>query len=142
MRPWRARPPPPARDNRAVATRYFTLGEAEELLPLVRTAMQRLGSLHARLRAEIALHPVDSHTDGFRSREAFVLNQQMHRVVRWFQHTGVQIKGLSPGLVDFPALAGEREVLLCWRAGEDHVAWYHDPEAGFAGRRPIAELDL
>ncbi len=125
-----------------MATRYFTLAEADELLPLVRAAMHQLGSLHAKLRAEIALHPIEPHTDGFRSREAFHLNDHMHRVVRWFQGTGIQIKGLSPALVDFPALAGDREVLLCWRTGEDHVGWYHDPESGFAGRRPVTELDL
>ncbi len=125
-----------------MAMRYFTLAEAEELLPLVRAATRQLGAHHAKLRAEIAVHPVAPHTDGYRSAAAFRLNEEMHRVVRWFQRTGAQIKGLSPALVDFPALVGEREVLLCWQAGEDGVGWYHDPDAGFADRRPIAELDL
>ncbi len=138
-----AAPPLGPRDNPAMAaTRYFTLAEAEELLPIVRAAMDQLGSLHAKLRAEIALHPVAAHTDGFRSAAAYRLNEDMHRVVRWFQGTGIQIKGLSPALVDFPALVGDREVLLCWRTGEEHVAWYHDPDAGFAGRRPVSELDV
>ncbi len=125
-----------------MGTRYFTLAEAEELLPLVRAATNELGSLDAKLRAEIALHPVEPRTDGYRSAAAFRLNDAMHRVARWFQSTGIQIKGLSPALVDFPARVGEREVLLCWQTGEEHVGWYHDPEAGFAGRRPIAELDM
>lgn len=125
-----------------MATRYFSLAEAEELLPLVRAAMAQLASLHSRLASEIAEHPIPPHTDGFRSDAAFLLNHQMHRVMQWLQRTGVQIKGISPGLVDFPARVGDRDVLLCWRAGEDHVAWYHDPEAGFAGRRPVGELEL
>ncbi len=130
------------RDNQAVSTRYFTLAEAEELLPVVRAGMAQLGALHARLQAEIADHPIAPNADGFRSREAFLLDHQMHRVVRWLQRLGVRIKAVVPALVDFPARVGDRDVLLCWRAGEDHIAWYHAPEAGFAGRRPVTELEI
>ncbi len=128
------------RDNHPVSERYFTIAEAEELLPLVRAATGQLASLDKRLRAEIAAHPVGPQDDGFRSRAAFLLNDEMHRVVRWFQRTGIQIKGLAPPLVDFPARAGDREILLCWRHGEEKIGFYHDLQSGFAGRRPISEL--
>ena len=45
--------------------------------------------------------------------------------------------GFELGLVDFPARIGGRAVLLCWRSDEPSVAWYHEPDAGFAGRKPI-----
>lgn len=57
--------------------------------------------------------------------------------VEAIQELGVLVKDLDRGLVDFPALLEGREVLLCWHLGEDEVAFWHDPEDGFAGRRPL-----
>jgi hypothetical protein len=54
---------------------------------------------------------------------------------------GCVIKDLEIGLVDWFGKNGDRVVLLCWRFGEPEVAYFHDVEAGFAGRRPIAELE-
>ena len=50
---------------------------------------------------------------------------------------GVEVKDIGSGLVDFPALYGDEEVLLCWRVGEPTVACWHRREYGFAGRKPI-----
>ncbi|MDQ3686652.1 MAG: DUF2203 domain-containing protein, partial [Acidobacteriota bacterium] len=51
---------------------------------------------------------------------------------------GVQIKDYERGLIDFPTLREGRVVLLCWQLGEgDSIEWWHDMEAGFAGRQPI-----
>ncbi len=47
---------------------------------------------------------------------------------------------MAPLLIDFPALADGQQVLLCWLEGESTLDWYHRPELGFMGRRPIAEL--
>jgi hypothetical protein len=47
------------------------------------------------------------------------------------------VKDPETGLLDFPALRGGEEVLLCWRAGEDAVEWWHGRDEGFAGRRRI-----
>ncbi len=54
--------------------------------------------------------------------------------------TGCVIKDLDIGLVDWPALHGGREIWLCWRYGEPEVAYWHEIDGGFAGRRPVAEL--
>jgi hypothetical protein len=53
---------------------------------------------------------------------------------------GVECKGLDVGLVDFPAEVGGAPAYLCWQLGEPAVAWWHRPDAGFAGRRPLVEL--
>jgi hypothetical protein len=53
---------------------------------------------------------------------------------------GCIIKDLDTGLVDWYARSGAEEVYLCWRFGEPEVAWFHAVEAGFAGRRPVSEL--
>jgi hypothetical protein len=78
----------------------------------------RLGELDDRLRAE---------------RDALA------RCVLKIQAEGVQVKDVDEGLLDFPAkLAGE-DVLLCWQVGEAEIAWFHGPEDGFAGRRPLPD---
>ena len=53
---------------------------------------------------------------------------------------GCLIKDIDEGIVDWYAMRGDRDVLLCWKLGEKEVAFWHDPEAGFAGRRPLSEL--
>lgn len=53
---------------------------------------------------------------------------------------GCLVKDIDAGIVDWYATRGDRDVLLCWRLGEKEVGFWHDPEAGFAGRRPLSEL--
>jgi hypothetical protein len=53
------------------------------------------------------------------------------------QDLGVVVKDLDTGLVDFPSVREGRDVLLCWRLGEDEVAFWHGYDDGFAGRQPI-----
>ncbi len=54
---------------------------------------------------------------------------------------GVQLKDVDQALIDFPARHQGRTVLLCWREGEDGIGWFHEVDAGFAGRQPISELE-
>jgi len=61
------------------------------------------------------------------------LDTLVHRV----HDLGVQIKDLSTGLMDFPALHDGHEILLCWRYGESRVEFWHDLQTGFAGREMI-----
>ena len=55
---------------------------------------------------------------------------------------GIELKDLSTGLVDFPAMREGRVVYLCWRLGELQIAFWHDIETGFAGRQPLDENSL
>jgi hypothetical protein len=52
---------------------------------------------------------------------------------------GIVLRDLDRGLVDFPSLRDGREIFLCWQEGEDEVAFWHEVDAGFAGRRPLAD---
>jgi hypothetical protein len=52
----------------------------------------------------------------------------------------VNLRDISTGLIDFPALANGRPVWLCWRLGEDEIAWWHAVDEGFAGRKPLTDL--
>jgi hypothetical protein len=49
----------------------------------------------------------------------------------------IQIKDLGRGLLDFPALRGDREIFLCWQEGEADVACWHELDTGFAGRQQV-----
>ncbi|HYY63472.1 MAG TPA: DUF2203 domain-containing protein [Gaiellaceae bacterium] len=129
--------------------RYFTATEANELLPTVRPIVERMTShrralalatvRHARIATKIA-----GNGGGVRPQEVDDLQnaidheaEEVIRCVEELQELGVLVKDLDEGLVDFPALRGDEEVLLCWRLGEDEVAFWHSLEGGFAGRRPL-----
>jgi hypothetical protein len=58
-------------------------------------------------------------------------------LIHQIHETGVLIKDINQGLLDFPALKDGREVYLCWQYGEGEIAFWHEVEAGFAGRQPI-----
>ena len=130
--------------------RYFTAEEANQLLPTVEPLVRRMVSHRRRLAVATARHSriaakiagngggVDPHeVDELRARvesEAAAVAACVDEL----QRLGLLVKDLDEGLVDFPARAGGGdEVLLCWRLGEESVAYWHTAEAGFAGRRPL-----
>jgi hypothetical protein len=64
----------------------------------------------------------------------------MQADVAWLDERSIVLRDIGTGLLDFPALASGRQVWLCWRLGEDGIGFWHGPEEGFAGRRPLAQL--
>ena len=132
-----------------MADRFFTAAEANELLPTVRALVERMVAhrralavatvRHARIATKIA-----GNGGGVRPHEVDELQatideeaEEVIRCVAELQDLGLLVKDLDEGLVDFPALRGDEEVLLCWRLGEGEVAFWHSLEDGFAGRRPL-----
>jgi hypothetical protein len=132
-----------------VTVRYFTPAEANELLPAVRSLAERMIAhrralavatvRHARIATKIAgngggvrPHEVDE-LQGTIDHEAGAVVE----CVEELHALGVVVKDLDEGLVDFPSLRGDEEVLLCWRVGEDEVAFWHGLEEGFAGRKRL-----
>lgn len=57
--------------------------------------------------------------------------------LREFEKRGIEAKDIEQGLVDFRGRVGDREAYLCWRDGEDAIAWWHPMEGGFSARRRI-----
>ena len=53
--------------------------------------------------------------------------------------TGVQVKDLDIGLLDFPCAVDNEVILLCWKLGEEKITHWHGTEEGFSGRKPIDE---
>ena len=65
--------------------------------------------------------------------------RRLVELVNRIQETGVLVKDLDIGLVDFPSLLDGEEVYLCWKLGEDHIAFWHGIDEGYAGRKPLDE---
>lgn len=70
-----------------------------------------------------------------------VLERELRGLLGELERIGCSYRdwGFEYGLVDFPGELDGEAVLFCWRSDEPEVAWYHTPEGGFAGRRPIPE---
>ncbi len=124
--------------------RVFSLEEANELLPEVRKLLQSIQREHRRLisfqTAAQAAAEAAEHGDGGMIGSAIYLRALMKLQIETGEVTalGVQLKDYARGLIDFPSLRDGRIVLLCWQLGEaDRIEWWHDVEAGFAGRQPL-----
>jgi hypothetical protein len=132
-----------------VTERVFTPAEANSALPQVREAAERLVVLRRRMREldgeqRTAVTAIGGNGVGYAAGDlnaaqgALVeLAEELAAVVEELHALGVQVKDLDEGLVDFPSERDGEPVLLCWRVGEDEVAWWHRYEDGFAGRRPV-----
>lgn len=69
--------------------------------------------------------------------EAKAFEARLSEILGWFEAQGLDLKGIAPLLLDFPAQLDGDTVLLCWLEGERELRWYHRPEHGFAGRKPL-----
>jgi hypothetical protein len=121
--------------------RHYTLAEASELLPRVMELVERIRSARDRLgdrEARDALSeagPTNGGGDPGRTvSEGFVDLRDSMAELRELE---VVLRDLDKGLLDFPSLRDGQEVYLCWQEGEDAIEYWHEPEAGFAGRRPL-----
>jgi hypothetical protein len=130
--------------------RYFSHQQASRLLPEVERLLR--AALNARTRYEEAEQELAGVQDRIRMMGGVSVDRER---IRGFGHAreeaaremkesiesmtelGVQIKDLNIGLVDFPTLYREEEVLLCWRLGEPMISHWHGLEEGFRGRKPI-----
>ena len=126
--------------------RIFELDEAERMLPLVRSIVKGMVDDHAERRRVLerldaldseAGDPTERHVRRGLRRETDALTEKLVEAAGELTDLGVELKGLDPGLVDFPALKDGEIVYLCWRDGEDRIDFWHPLETGFAGRRPV-----
>jgi hypothetical protein len=120
------------------ASPRFTFEEALAALPEARRRAESIATLATEIRS------ANAHDDDTVWWPKDV-EEQVDEQLRWFRERGIQLKSVSPLLLDFPAEARVdgrwTTVLLCWREDEPALAWYHLPHDGYAGRAPIAELE-
>ena len=126
---------------------YFTLNDANKLLPEViekfKIAVERKNNIS---KIEQQLQMVLSTTNKF--DEYVPLKQQLNSAItRYYQaveileQTGVMIKSIDQGLLDFPSKRFEEDVWLCWKYPEKEIKFWHDKDEGFMGRKPIEVSD-
>jgi hypothetical protein len=92
------------------------------------------------LEALLALADGNGHVPGQVQEARDEVTQTIERLqglVNEFEQLGIELKGIEEGLVDFRALREGREVYLCYRLGEETIAYWHELNAGFAGRQPL-----
>jgi len=117
--------------------RIFTLDQARLLMPdLLAKADDVVAARADLVELQTALNQgTDSPLGGI--PEVKALEARLSEILGWFTAEGLDLKGIAPLLLDFPAQLNGDDVLLCWLEGERELRWYHKPEHGFAGRRPI-----
>ena len=123
-------------------SQYFTLQEANETLNIIRPLMDEVQMIRKKiLENQPEAWPAiekSAGNGGNRALSNLVQDfEKLDALVHQIQDTGAQIKDINTGLLDFSALKNGREVYLCWQHGEDDIQYWHEIEAGFAGRQPI-----
>ena len=124
--------------------KIFTVQEANALLPDVRKIVGKIQRAHRKLShyrgdAKKASEAAELGGGGFANGVAYASDLlALTAELSELEDLGVQLKDFERGLVDFPSLRDGRVVLLCWQLGEgDELEWWHDVDAGFAGRTPL-----
>jgi hypothetical protein len=134
--------------------RYFTVSELNALIPDLERLVAHLRSLMGEMQQKEQWlgqakrwkkqqgEAVESDTFLQEEAELDFLRIQVKMAIDRVAEMGGELKNVELGLVDFPGLIGGQEVLLCWKSGEERVAYYHGLYDGFVGRRPIPDTEL
>jgi hypothetical protein len=131
-------------------TKHFTLDEAQSLLPVLESLLNR--AIEARRKAEEIGEELQElnhkiflsggmflDVDSLRKRRK-AYDAQLQTVkdsLAEIDAIGVQVKDIDTGLLDFPCLVDGEMVLLCWKMGESRIEFWHTLDGGFAGRQPL-----
>ena len=130
--------------------RFFTLQEAEQLLPRVESSIRDAISLKTEYQQ------AEAEWKGFAQRVTLLggvlvdhsqlreqkanrelIASRLQEVLEKIQEYGCVVKDLDIGLIDFPTQFHGEEVYLCWKLGEPGIRFWHGVHEGFRGRKPI-----
>jgi hypothetical protein len=136
----RSSTPRPVRPSRP--KRRFTVEQAISTLPLVRRIVGDI----VRTHGEVLKHQAElEHLTAAREQAAAqgLLDQAVNRLedyVDELSDVGCELKDYTVGLIDFVGRHEGKDVYLCWKLGEETIAYWHEIDAGYAGRQPISTL--
>ena len=123
--------------------RIFTLDEANALLtevvPKLRTIRRSYAEIDGMREKARSAAGASEFGGGMEGGTGYVNSlYQVGMLTTEIGELGIQLKDYSRGLIDFPTMRGGHLVLLCWQIGDgDEIAWWHETDAGFAGRQPL-----
>ncbi|MCE2506266.1 MAG: DUF2203 domain-containing protein [Nitrosopumilaceae archaeon] len=126
---------------------FFTTNEANDALPdVIKKFEYALAKQNEVKKLEQQLQVSISTTNSF--EEYITLKQQLNSAITKFyeaveilENTGVVVKSVEQGLLDFPSKRFDDEVWLCWKYGETEIKFWHEKDSGFMGRKPIEVND-
>ncbi len=113
------------------------------MLPTLIPRLERIQYLYGRLasmREEAKVAASASEFGGGMEGGTYYVKTlyEVGKLTTELHDSGIQLKDYSRGLIDFPSMKDDRVVLLCWQIGDgDSVSWWHEIDAGFAGRQPL-----
>lgn len=123
--------------------KVFTVEEANALLPEIVPQLHRIRGLYARVaemrdsaRAAASASQFGGGMEGGTGYVNALYN--IGKITTELHQLGVELKDYERGLIDFPSMRNDRVVYLCWQIGDgDEIEWWHETDAGFAGRQPL-----
>ena len=126
---------------------YFTTKTANEVLPeVIKKYNYVLACKSEIMQAEKQIQMSISTSNNF--KEYVELKQNLNsKITKFYQSiedleaTGVVVKSIDEGLLDFPSKRFDDEVWLCWKSGETEIKFWHEKDSGFSGRKPIEVSD-
>jgi len=123
---------------------YFSVNDANKILPIVIKKF----NYAKKAKAEVVKmeHQLTSEMTPTISLEEYTINKRklnssitkFYQSIEDLENTGVSLKGLDEGLLDFPAKRFDEEIWLCWKEGETEIKFWHEKDSGFMGRKPIS----
>ncbi len=124
--------------------KLFTVEEANELLPAISSMLEKIKIRYEKVASfrepvKAAAKAAESGGGGMENASHYVKSlYDIGKLTTELHNLGAELKDYSRGLIDFPTMKGGRVVLLCWQLGEgDQIEWWHETEAGFAGRQHL-----
>jgi len=123
--------------------KYFTIDEANKMLPLVHAIVADISTLaHSMKERHDRLDELTGPARETLEDEIQVDHDRMQELVEEVADLGIELKDFFTGLIDFPCWTNDREIYLCWKLGEPTIGHWHETWAGFSGRRKIRQADV
>ena len=122
----------------------FTPRDANKILPDI---IDRFNTILIQKRHIVKLQDeLQRLVESGSSFEPFIKKKQtlnvavsnLYKAIEQLENTGVMIKSVDEGLLDFPSMRFDEEVWLCWKTGETEIKFWHSKQEGFMGRKPLA----
>ena len=122
----------------------FTPGDANKLLPDIKRRFNTI--LMQKDKIIVLQKELQRLIESNSSFEPFIKKKQtlnvavsnLYKAIEELENTGVTVKSVDEGLLDFPSMRFNEEVWLCWKAGEPQIKFWHSKQEGFMGRKPLA----
>ena len=123
---------------------YFSVNDANKILPIVikkfdyaKKAKAEVVKMEQQLTSEMTpTISLEEYTINKRKLNSSIT--KFYQSIEDLENTGVSLKGLDEGLLDFPAKRFDEEIWLCWKEGETEIKFWHEKDRGFMGRKPIS----